>query len=163
MPTPTGKWRVIDMVLPDLIQLIEQHADKLTAAVIDDLKSNPRTGFLHSRSTEDLENRAHQLYSHLGRWIAERDPAEIDKLYGEAARRLHAADVPLSEVVYVVILLKRHLWDFVKRNVLVDSINDLYQLEEMGVVLSRFFDEAIYVSVKTYESIHTPWKDPQLM
>jgi len=151
------------MVLPDVIQLIELHADQLTAELIADLKSNPRTSFLHNRSTEDLEQRAHRIYSHLGRWLAEDDPAEIENLYGEAARRLHAADVPLSEVVYVLILIKRHVWDFLKRNLLVDSISDLYQLEEMGVHLSKFFDEAVYVGVKAYEAVRPNWKDPQLM
>ncbi len=151
------------MTLPDLIQLIELHADTLTAELIADLKSNPRTSFLHRRSTEDLEHRAHRVYAHLGRWLAENDPAEIENLFGEAARRLHAADVPLSEALYVVILIKRHLWDFVKRNVLVNSINDLYQVEEIGAHLGQFFDEAIYVATKAYESARTTWKDPQLM
>lgn len=151
------------MILPNLIQMIELHADSLTAELIADLKSNPRTSFLHRRSTEDLERRAHQLYAHLGGWLAEKDPAEIESLYGESARRLHGDNVPLSEVVYAVILVKRHLLDFVKRNALVDTINDLYSVEEMGLNIGRFFDEAIYVSTRTYESIHTPWKDPQLM
>lgn len=151
------------MVLPEFIQMIELHADKLTAELIADLKTNPRTSFLHSRSTEDLEQRAHKLYSHLGRWLVEKDPAEIDSLYGEAAKRLHAADVPFSEAVYVIILIKQHLQDFVKRNVLVDSFGDLYQVNEVATTIGRFFDEAIFISAKAYESVRTTWKDPQLM
>ena len=151
------------MVLPDLIQMIELHADKLTAEIVGDLRSNPRTSFLHSRSTEDLERRAHNIYGHLGRWLAEKDESEIDGLYGEAARRLHAANVPLSEVVSVIILLKRHLLDFIKRNVLVDSANDLYQVGEIRARIGEFFDEGLYAATKTYESIHPHWEDPKLM
>lgn len=151
------------MILPNMIRMIEQHADSLTAEVVADLRSNPRTSYIRRKSTEELERRAHDLFAHPGRFLTEKNEEELEQTFGETARRLHDEDAPLSEVVSVITVIKKHLWEFVKRNAPVDSINDLYQLEEVSVLIGRFFDEATYVAVRKYESIHKHWKDPRLM
>jgi hypothetical protein len=54
------------------------------------------------------------------------------------------------------------VWDFVKRNTLVDSIGDLYQRDEVIVLIAEFFDRLLYATTKGYEEGEEPWTMPQL-
>ena len=63
----------------------------------------------------------------------------------------HSEGIPLSEVVKALILTRRHLWDYVRSAGLVDTTVELYQEEELNMMVGRFFDHAVYYTVKGYE------------
>jgi hypothetical protein len=140
------------MLLPNLILAIESHAGSLATDFVDDLMSNPDVFTLRKVGREDLEQAAIGVYGRLSAWLAVKNPKEIEELFTTRARAQRQANVPLREIVFAVILLKRHVWEFVKRNALVDSISDLYARDEAIILIAEFFDRLLFATVCGYEA-----------
>lgn len=152
------------MLLARLIWLIENHAESLTRATVEDILSNPRTPSFHSLSREEMESRIYRLYRNLGRWIGTNDESQIEAEYFDLGRGRKADGVPLSELVYSVILYKKHLRQFIQENGFVGGKVDhpdqeellpmmLYGLQELNSTVGHFFDAALYHTTRGYESM----------
>ena len=139
------------MLLPWLMRLIETHAEELTAKVIQALRTNPRTTFLHQVSEAELKRRGFDLYHNLGRWLGEKSEAEIEATYRENGRRRFGEGVPLSELIYALILMKQYLWEFIRKNDLPETATNLYGEEQLEMMVGQFFDKALYHAVRGYE------------
>ena len=143
------------MLLPNLMKMIESHAEELTREVLNDLGKNPRTPFLHRIPSEELRRRIYDVYRNLGHWLEEKDEARIELVYSDLGRRRSSEGVPADEVVYAVLRTKEHLWDFIHRNHGLQSAVELYQEEELIFGIGRFFDKAIYHAVKGFQTAHS--------
>jgi hypothetical protein len=153
----------VAMLIPNLILAIETHAETLAAEFVADLMSNPKVYRLRKMGKEDLERAALGLYGRLSAWLAVKDPKEIEDLFTSRARVQRQAEIPLREIVFAVLLLKRHVWEFVKRNALVDSISDLYARDEVIILIAEFFDRMLYATVCGYEEGGSEqWTEPKL-
>jgi hypothetical protein len=139
------------MLAARLVRRIEDHAEEITRAVLKDLSTNPRTPAYHRLSLEELHDRVYDVYHHLGRTLGEESEEAIEAAYGELGRRRFGEDVPLHEVVYALILTKYHLRGYIRSSGIVDSAVDLYQEEDLHIRVGRFFDKAVYFTVKGYE------------
>jgi hypothetical protein len=139
------------MLSAHLIRVIETHAEELTRELLDDLGRNPRTPAFHSISRDQLRNRVYDVYHNLGRWLAEPDEEHIERVYGEMGRRIHAAATPASELIYVVILIKEHLRNYIRRTGSAATSVELHQEAELNLLIGHFFDKALYHSLKGYE------------
>jgi hypothetical protein len=140
------------MLAARLLRAIEDHAEDLTRAVLDDVSTNPRTPSYHALSRAELHGRVHDVYRNLGRWIDEAAGDAADASYHELGRERRAEGIPLEEVVYALILTKQYLREYVLRNGLVASVVDLYQEEDLNLRLEQFFDRALYQLVKGYQA-----------
>jgi hypothetical protein len=139
------------MLLPWLMRLIETHAEQLTDKLIEAVRTSPRTTFLHELSEAELKQRVLDLYQNLGRWLGEKREAEIEATYRENGRKRFREGVPLSELIYALILMKRHLWEYVQVNDLPETGTNLYGEEQLAVMVGQFFDTALYHAVRGYE------------
>jgi hypothetical protein len=139
------------MLAARLVRRIEEHAEELTREVLRDLATNPRTPAYHRLSPQELHDRVYDVYRHLGRTLGEESDEAIAAAYGALGRRRLGEGVPLHEVVYALILTKYHLRGYIGSSGIVDSAVDLYQEEELHIRVGRFFDKAIYFTVKGYE------------
>jgi hypothetical protein len=148
------------MLISNLMLSIQAHAEKLTTDFVADLKSDPRMTHLARVRHDDLVSAANSTYGRLADWLAQKHPEELEAHFMAGARRQRQAGIPLSEIVYAVILLKKQVWEFVKRNALVDSIGDLYQRDEALILIGEFFDRLLYVTVRGYEEGEVRWKEP---
>ena len=135
--------------------MIEDHADELVRGLKDDLQTNPRTPSYHSLNRGHLRVRLHDLYRHLGGWLSDATDVRIESVYGELGRHRHAEGIPLSELVCALTLAKYHLRDFIRTSGLIDSAVELYQEQELQRLVGRFFDRAIYHTVRGYEQVLT--------
>ena len=63
-----------------------------------------------------------------------------------------ADGVPASELIYAVLRLKAHVWDFIRRNDAWQNEVELYQADELISRVSHFFDVAIYNAVQGHEA-----------
>jgi hypothetical protein len=140
------------MLAARLVRAIEDHAEDLTRGVLDDLGTNPHTPSYHVLSRTELHGRVYEVYRNLGRWLGEDAEAAVDVTYSAVGRERRAEGIPLSEVVYALILTRHHLRDYVLRSGLVASVVDLYQEEDLNLRLDLFFDRALYYTVKGYEA-----------
>lgn len=139
------------MLSKRLIQLIEDHAEGLTRGVVNDLQSNPRTQTLRNAPQEELRRRIFDVFHNLGRWLADRTEEAIERTYSEMGRKRFGDRIPISQVVYGLIVTKVHLRDFIRASGLVDSAVQLYQEEELHLMVDQFFDRAIYYAIRGYE------------
>jgi len=151
------------MLISNLMLNIQTHASRLSGEFVADVVSNPKTPNLARMAREDMERVALDLYVRLADWLAAKQAEELEAEFRTRAHRQRKAGLPLSEIVFAVILLKKHVWEFVKRNVVVDSIGDLYQRDEVIVLISEFFDRLLYATSQGYEEGVEPWEMPRLM
>ncbi len=144
------------MLSANLIRMIERHAEDLTAEVLKDLGANPRTPAYHRLSQDELHRRVYDVYHNLGRWLGDKTDAPIESGYLGLGRTRRLEGVPLSEVVYALIVVKEHLRSFIRRAGAVDTAVELYQEEEINLMIGHFFDKAVYFTVKGYEAAEAP-------
>lgn len=138
------------MLSTRLVMMIEDHAEELTRGVLDDLQRNPRTASYQHHSREELHRRVFDVYRNLGRWVGDKSDEPIDRAYGALGRRRRSEGVPLDEVIYALILTKEHLRDYIRSSGLADTMVGLYQEEELNLLTERFFDKAVYFTVRGY-------------
>lgn len=140
------------MLSARLVRLIQDHAEDLTGEVLRDLRSNPRTQAYHALPLEEVRRRVYDVCHNFGRWLGDKTEAPVEATYGALGRTRRAEGVPLSEVVYALMLTKQHLRGYIMSAGLVGSAVDLYQEEELSLLTERFFDRAVYHAVKGYEA-----------
>lgn len=139
------------MLATRLVQAIEAHAEEITRGVLEDLARNPRTPSYHRLPHAELHRRAYEVYRNLGRWLGEKTDATVEACYMDLGQERCAEGIPLSEVVYALILTKYHLRDYIRDRGLVESAVELYQEQELHRLVGHFFDKAMYYTVRGYE------------
>ena len=151
------------MIAAKLIELIEIHASRLTADVTKDLVTNPRTRGFRNVPEEDLRQRVYQLFHHLGNWIGNPKSVEVETEFSGWGRRRFDQSIPLSEIIYAIIVLKQHLRRYIRDNGLVDSAfprmegdyllpMHLHSVQDLNARVGEFFDEALYHLACGYEA-----------
>jgi hypothetical protein len=151
------------MFAATLLQLIQAHAGPLTKEAMDDLRTNPRTSALRRIRAADLETRVSALYYNLGKWLGDPRDDAVRQEYEDMGRTRFHEGVPLSELIYAVILTKKHLRRYIRDHGLVDFAGDritpdelvgatLHSIQELNYQVGEFFDRALYYLATGYES-----------
>ena len=146
-----------------LLLLIQSHAGSLTRETLQDLVTNERTAaFRHLRPAE-LESRVALLFNNLARWIGDPSDEAVRKEYEEMGRTRFREGVPLSELIYAIILTKQHLRRYIREHGLVDFSGDritpdellpleLHSIQELNYQVGEFFDRALFYLTCGYEA-----------
>ena len=151
------------MLATRLIQLIENHSKSLAQAVMHDVLTNENTRGFRKVPKEELEPRIAALYQNLGKWIGEPNEDDIRQEYEDWGRTRFRQGIAFSEIVYVLMLTKRHLRKFIRDHGLVNFSGDrvtpeefvpmeLYTVQELNYKVGDFFDQALYHLVRGYEA-----------
>ena len=139
------------MLIGKLVVLIEDHADELTARIVRKVKEDPRTEAYRRFDDAELGERAHNVYANLGRWLSEASEEHIEAEYFRLGQLRRSEQIPLSQVVMGLLLTRRNLWAFIESQG-ADSILELRQQLDLELLVVRFYDRAIYHTVRGYES-----------
>ena len=150
------------MLAGRLIELIETHADGLTRAVLEDLAINPRTPSFRLVPRNELEARVFATYHNLGKWIGDPSDDAVRAAYESWGAKRFRQGIPLSEIVYALILIKHHLRQFVRDHGPVEFSGDrvvsadligvqLHGIQELNYMVGEFFDRAMYYLARGYE------------
>jgi hypothetical protein len=150
------------MIAERLVELIEINAARLSADVAADLARNERTPGFRAVRRMELEDRIFQIVNHLGDWIADRRSERVRNEFAEWGRRRFSQGIPISEIVYAIIVLKQHLRRYIHDNGLVEASfprveqdyvlpMHLNSLQELNTEVDLFFDEALYHLASGYE------------
>lgn len=145
-----------------LIKLIETHAESLTREVVDDLLTNERTPAFHHIPRGELVPRVLRLFEHLGSWIGDPNEGTIRAEYEDWGRIRYRQGIPMSEVVYSLILTKTHLRRYIREHANIIFSGDrvtpgefipleLFSIQELNYVVGDFFDRALYYLTRGYE------------
>ena len=151
------------MLAARLIRLIETHAPSLTREVMQDISTNERTSSFSKLAKEELEPRVAALYQNLGQWIGDPNEDAVREEYEHWGRTRFRQGIPLCELVYCVILTKKHLRRFIREHGLVTFSGDrvtpdelvpveLYAVQELNYEVGVFFDQALYYLSRGYEA-----------
>ncbi len=139
------------MLSTRLIQMIEAHAEQLTQGLIQQLKSNPRTASYKRFSDTEIHNRTYTVYKNLGAWTVGKPEGEIRRTYEELGLDRFEESIPLHEVIYALILTKKHLLDYVRTQGLGGTALEIYGEQELANKIDQFYDSAIYYTAVGYE------------
>jgi hypothetical protein len=134
-----------------LIQTIEWQSDKLADALVKDLTTNERTPSYRRLQAEDVRERAHAIYRHLVDWLAERSEVRIATAFEALGRQRFDEQIPLEELVYAIILTRRHVRASVSRLNEIESAIELHYVIDLHGMIDLFFDRALHAAVAGYE------------
>jgi len=138
------------MSSPQLMRMIEVHGQELSKAVGSDLTANPITAAYHRVPREELHRWVYDVYRNLSEWLGREVDEMIETRYNDLGEKRCEQGVPLSQLVYALILTKHHLQDYIS-TAQAGSANDVQQRLEVQRSVNRFFDRAIYYAVAGYE------------
>ena len=134
-----------------LVELIEANAEELATNWLNDVCKNVKLPSYHHFKKKELYNRAYEVYSHLGKWIAwETSREEVAEQYIEHGVKRRVQKFELAEVVQALILMRIHLWRRVLSEGLLDTAYELNQAIELNIQVVRYFDRAIYFTIVGY-------------
>ncbi len=133
------------------VDLIEDHADELTERLVRNVREDPRTIGYRQFDDEELGARAREVYSHLGQWLGKSSESAVEREYFRLGKIRREEGIPLSEVVMALLLVRRNLWEFVESQGANTSL-ELRQQLDLELLVVRFFDRAIFHTVRGYES-----------
>ena len=100
---------------------------------------------------EDLRERARAIYRHLVDWLAERSDVRIATTFEALGRQRFEDQIPLEELVYAIILTKRHVRASVGRLNEIQSAIELHYVIDLHAMIDLFFDGALHATVAGYE------------
>lgn len=143
-----------------LIQTLERNSDKLADALVRDLTTNERTPSYRRLQTEDLRERTHAIYRHLVDWLTEGSDVRIATTFEALGRQRFDEQIPLEELVYAIILTRRHVRASVSRLDEIESAIELHYVIDLHAMIDLFFDRALHATVTGYEqSRREPLRD----
>lgn len=142
------------MIAARLVELVENHAPQLTSDIVRDLMTNERTSAFRHVPRLELETRIFRIYHHLGDSIAAGE-ALAETEFEDWGRRRFGQGIPLSQIIYAVILIKSHLGRYIRDHGLIEASfprtegdyvlpMHLHGLQELNGNVNRFFDRALY-------------------
>lgn len=134
------------------VRLIEDHSQELAASLLHKVQKSSRTESYNAKVPgEDLTQRVTEIYRHLGEWLLHKNEAEIEQRYTAiGARRAHQG-VPLSELIWAIILTKHNLWEFILDEAYPERPIEILGKQELLQLLDQFFDRAIHSAAVGHE------------
>jgi len=134
-----------------LLRLVETHSDALAAGLLQKTQNSPLLPGYRNVPPGELEQRVYEIYRHLADWLLGKSELDIEERYLEVGARRARQGVPLSQLIWAIILTKRNLWDFLKQEAVLDWPVEIAGELEVEQLLDQFFDRAIYYAAVGYE------------
>ena len=139
------------MTLYRLVRTIENHSTELAACLLNRVQNSEATIDYEKVSPEDLKERVHEIYHHLGDWLMTKDEFDLEQRYLRIGARRAQQNVPFSQVAWAIVLTKDNLWEFLKTQSEVQRPVEAFGELEMLQLLDHFFDRAIYYAAIGHE------------
>ena len=139
------------MTLYRLVRIIENHSSELAACLLNRVQNSEATLDYQRVAPEDLKERVHEIYRHLGDWLMTKDEFDLEQRYLRIGARRAQQDVPFSQVAWAIVLTKDNLWEFLKTQSESQRPVEAFGELEMLQLLDHFFDRAIYYAAIGHE------------
>ncbi len=135
-----------------LVRLIETHSEQLARGLEQRIENCERCAeFMEKVPPEELKQRVYEVYHHLGEWLLKKTESDVERRYQEIGARRQRQGVSLSQVLFVILATKEHLWEYVAKEALADRPVELFQELELFQLVEQFFDRALYFAAIGYE------------
>ena len=153
--------------------LIENHAEKITKNVEQEIQKREETRHYRELSEDVTEERIAQVirnvHVRLGNWLNKNKPKNtLFAYYSDLGAHRCMEGIQLDEVVMVFLLIKRAIWHELRDQIAVDSGFTLNQLLEINYYGNLFFDRIIHALVTGYQeelgkTVENAGKEKQLL
>jgi len=144
-----------------LVRLIETHSDELAAGLLKRVQDSELSRAYRNVPPEELRQRVYEIYRHLGEWLLGKTAFDIEQRYEEIGTRRAHQGVPIAELIWVIVLTKENLWEFLKKGQM-ERPTEVFGELEMLQLLDQFFDRAIYYASIGYERAQSAHELPHL-
>jgi hypothetical protein len=137
------------MISVTQIHFVEEHWEAIARRALTRIRNE----VVHSQALTDqmILDRSHELFGHLGDWLAGPDPVQLSAPYEQIGRARAREAIFLHELVRCMQILRQSAVDYVRENELHEHPVLLRSEEELEYRIDRFFDYVIYQTVKGYE------------
>ncbi|MDD5167735.1 MAG: hypothetical protein PHN75_02880 [Syntrophales bacterium] len=137
-----------------LVALIEGHAEQIARQWAKDAKKNPRTPSYHNITEDNLASMAARFYDNFGQMFYTDKPAEISRPYFyQYAEEHYRINIPLSEALYALILMRRHIWLYAEFQAIFISAVEQKQAVDSLIRTILMFDYAITFISQRYQEL----------
>ena len=136
-----------------LVRLIETHSDALASGLLRKVQTSEFAGDFNKVPPEELKQRVYGIYRHLGDWLLGKSEFDIGQRYREIGARRAQQGVPLSQLVWVIVLTKENLREFLKNEAGMERPTEVFAELEMLQLLDQFFDHATFYASDGYEKV----------
>jgi hypothetical protein len=134
-----------------LVHLVETHSDPLASRLLEKTRNSPFLPGYRDVPPDELRQRVYEIYRHLGDWLLGKNEADIENRYAEIGERRARQHVPLSQLIWAIMLTKDNLWEFVQQEAVLDRPVEVFSEFELLQLTNQFFDRAIYYAAVGYE------------
>ena len=138
------------MTLYRLVRMIETHSSELASALLNRVRSSDATPDYYLVPDQDLRERVYEIYRHLGDWLITRDEFDLEQRYQKIGARRAKQNVPLSQVIWAIVLTKDNLWEFLRLHSEMERPVEALGELEMLQMLDLFFNRAMYFAAVGY-------------
>ena len=143
---------MVRLISDKLIRFVEDHADRIARQWCSDVRKNAATPSYHSLSEENCTYQASTLYRQLEHLLDYKTPREeLTQYFTGFAEARFDQELPLPEVIYALILMRRRLWLTAEQENIFSTPSDLYAALEFINRVILIFDRAIHIVTQRYE------------
>jgi hypothetical protein len=133
------------------VRLIEENHQEIIEHFMNDVLRNKKTVAYHNLDPHELYDIGLRVYRELSKWIAKDLPKEeVKEYYHKLGKIRNKEGVPASQFFQALVLLKRHMWLFIRKQ-LENEITDYRQAMQVNDRVVLFFDRAAYYMLTGYE------------
>jgi len=137
-----------------LVDIAENHAREIAVRWYFDVIKNPRTPSYHDISEAVALPQAEEFYRHFRSIFLSEKPYELARQfflrYAEARYR---EGIPVSEAIYVLSLMRRHIWLYSDFHITFVTADDRKQAIESLNRMMLIFDYAVHVITEKYKEL----------
>jgi hypothetical protein len=133
------------------MKLIESHADQLVEALKERITASERCADYGNVSSEELKTLVGGIYGQLGQWLVTRTEEDIEKRYTMIGTRRAEQNVPVSQLLWCIVLVKETLWSYLKSVDALENTSQIFGELELMQMVDQFFDRAMYFAVRGHE------------
>jgi len=135
-----------------LVEIIEKNAEIIAWSWTDDVKTSKSTPGYHHLDQRELSKTALTVLSQISLWLGGAyTDLNIHDYYIALGVDGRARGFPLSEILSMISLTRKHIWDFALARGVWQQTIDLYMTFELERRLVIFFDRAAYYTTRGYE------------
>ena len=139
------------MIAQRMVRLIESHSDQLARGLMEKVLNSEKMSDMRKVPLPELEQRVYEIYRNLNDWLETKTETDVERWYTAVGARRATQGVALSHLTCAILAVKEHLWDFLRREALLDRPLEVYQEIELLRQVDQFFARAVYYAARGHE------------
>ncbi len=134
-----------------LVDLTQKNADTIANQWAKDVKTNTKTANYHDASEEKIIRQAKEFYNEFQMMFFNESPYEQAKeVFEKYAEERYKEGMPLHEVLYALILMRRHMWLYAEFQALFNvEVEHRQSIESLNRTI-LMFDYIIYIVTRKF-------------